>query len=165
MTERVSGGRRGDGLRLNEEAVAARSAVLSVLACWSAMVADERRVTRPARREATELAGFLAVHLDWLLAHQAAADFAEEILRAAAKARRAAHSAVLPEMDLGPCPHTGCTGVMSAMGYSRGNGRGHDVRCDAGHVWLPHQWLKLSRQIEGTRRRGGAEARHKGGAP
>jgi hypothetical protein len=68
--ERVSGGEM-KGLCLNEASVDARREIISVLATWSGMVAEERRLAASPRRDVPDLAAFLTRHLDWLLAHPA----------------------------------------------------------------------------------------------
>jgi hypothetical protein len=131
--------RRTIGIPYDEAAATARSGVLDVLAAWSALIADERTVTRPDRREASDLACFLAVHLDWLLAHQAAAEFAEELSAATQAARRAAGARPDQRKRLGDCPEPGCgAGIFATAG---------EVGCDAGHSWPPHKWLLLSRRL------------------
>lgn len=133
--------RRGvrPGIPLDEAAADARSNIIGVLAAWSALVADERGVIKPTRREAADLARFLIVHMDWLLSHPAAAEFAAEVTTAARAASRAAE--VVPERRtrLGGCPEPGCGASVVA--------RAGEVSCEAGHSWLPHQWLILSRQL------------------
>lgn len=85
---RVTGSRGSTGIVLGDDAVAARAGVLELLASWSALVADERSVRRPAGRDPRGLARFLLTNLGWLLAHPAAADFVEELSRATSHARR-----------------------------------------------------------------------------
>jgi hypothetical protein len=49
----------------------ARTRMLAVLSSWSGLVADERGVPGPGRREVVVLARFLRAHLDWLATHPA----------------------------------------------------------------------------------------------
>jgi hypothetical protein len=73
--DRVRGG-LSRGLNLHEGALRARSRMLTVLASWSGLVASERGVSPPRRREVGVLAPFLLSHVDWLTGHPAAGDFA-----------------------------------------------------------------------------------------
>lgn len=144
--QRVSGSRKSTGVLLDEEALDIRSSILGLLASWSALVADERSVARPDRRDVTHLASFLIRHLNWLLAHPAAADFAGEIAQIATHAHRSAYTRPALRMDLGQCVHPDCTAAMVEAPPAR-EGRAWEIRCTAGHTWQPHQWLQLSRQL------------------
>lgn len=142
---RVTGSRGSTGIVLDDDALAARSAITELLASWSALVADERSVGRPARRDPRGLTAFLVTHFDWLLAHSAAGDFAEETSRTAAQARRLTCGAPALRLDLGECVLPDCGAAMTTAPPSRGGGgpRSFEVRCGAGHSWPPHQWLRL----------------------
>lgn len=149
--QRVSGSRQSTGIRLDEAAITARSSIIGFLASWSAMVADERSVTRPAHRRPDHLADFLISHLNWLLAHQTAGDFAEEIADITRRARRSAYTQPALRIDLGQCIHSDCGADMTTAPSARDGRRTREVSCTAGHTWQPHQWLLLSRQIQQTR--------------
>ncbi|MEW2517871.1 hypothetical protein [Actinacidiphila alni] len=149
--QRVSGSRQSTGIRLDEAAITARSGIIGFLASWAALVADERAVRKPVRRQPEEMADFLVTHLDWLLAHATAADFAEEISEITHRARRSAYTQPALRMDLGQCIHSGCNAAMSTTPSARDGRRTREVSCTAGHSWQPHQWLLLSRQIQQTR--------------
>jgi hypothetical protein len=149
--QRVSGSRQSTGIRLDEAAVTARSGIIGSLASWAALVADERSVTKPVHRAPAVLADFLLTHLNWLLAHPTAADFAEEISRVAHHARRSAYTQPTLRMDLGQCIHPDCNAAMTTAPSARDGRRTREVSCTAGHSWQPHQWLLLSRQIQQTR--------------
>lgn len=141
----VGGARRHSGPPLDEGAMATRSRILGTLSSWAALVADERGVGAPRRRPA-ELAAFLLGHLDWLLCHPAAGDFVEELLDAAETARRAAYVKPSLVTNLGSCVHPGCARPLSPAPLTGAKDVGQ-VRCAAGHTWLPHQWLALMRNL------------------
>jgi hypothetical protein len=149
--QRVSGSRQSTGIRLDEAAITARSCIMGFLASWAALVADERAVRRPVRRRPDEMADFLVVHLNWLLAHPTAGDFAAEISEIAHRARRSAYTQPALRMDLGQCIHSGCSADMTTAPSAPDGRRTREVSCTAGHSWQPHQWLLLSRQIQQTR--------------
>jgi hypothetical protein len=147
--QRVSGSRQSPGIRLDEGAISARSSIVGFLASWAAMVADERSVTRPAHRSPGVLADFLVAHLNWLLAHHTAADFAAEISELSHHARRSAYTQPSLRIDLGQCVRSDCDAVMTTAPAAPREGlRSREVSCTAGHSWQPHQWLLLSRQIQ-----------------
>jgi hypothetical protein len=150
--ERVTGSRPETGLVLNEEAIVARSDVMAVLASWSGMVANGRPASKPERRDVTSLVSFLLRHLEWLLAHSAAPEFIDEISSVTADARRTVHPPTGRLVELGPCIRPDCAGTISASALAKDDNPLRDVQCTAGHVWLPHQWLVLSRQIEQAQR-------------
>jgi hypothetical protein len=151
FAQRVAGGGR-TGLVLDEGVTEARRDLVAVLASWAGLVADERGVRRPGR-DAGELAAFLAVHLDWLLAHPAGSCFAAELRDAAAAAREVSRSGPGAGVELGPCVAEGCEHVMVAARVSSSASpsscSGLEVRCAAGHAWAPRQWLRLARELEG----------------
>ncbi|MFJ9840748.1 hypothetical protein ACIRYZ_09810 [Kitasatospora sp. NPDC101155] len=148
---RVSGSRGSGGLRVDDEVVESRSAILGCLASWTELVTDELGVARPARRQPADLAAFLVDHLDWLVRHSACADFSAEVSAVAARARRSAHVQPALRIDLGRCVHPDCQEDMTTAPAGGAERRGREVRCAAGHVWQAHQWLQLARQIQRKR--------------
>ncbi|WP_225844528.1 hypothetical protein [Streptomyces sp. HPF1205] len=146
--QRVSGSRQSTGIRLDEAAISARSGIVGFLASWAALVADERPAHRPAHRSPGALSDFLLTHLNWLLAHPTAADFAAEISEVTHHARRSAYTQPALRIDLGECIHADCGAAMTTAPSARDGNRTREVSCTAGHTWQPHQWLLLSRQIQ-----------------
>jgi hypothetical protein len=123
--ERVSGS-EVKGLCLNEASINARLDIISVLATWSAMVAEERGLTKPARRDVPDLAAFLTRHLDWLLAHSAGPYFADEVVAMTATARRASRSGPALRLSLGHCVEEDCDVIPYGRQSSwSGKGRQH----------------------------------------
>jgi hypothetical protein len=160
--QRVRGCRQGGGPAIDEEALAARSAILGFLSAWSALVVDERGIAPPASRKPSGLAAFLLRNLSWLRTHPAVADLADEAHGLVARGHRSAHLRRDLRMDLGQCVHTDCTATMYSAAPTCEGGSLREVRCTAGHVWKPHQWLLLSRQIQ---QRSRTRAGRAGGAP
>lgn len=169
MVGRVKGW-RPSGIRLSGVALAARSAMIGVLASWCHLVMEQRGLGQrglgqrgleqrdpaagdlvgPRHRDVEHMAAFLGVHLAWLTAHAAGGEFASEITDVAAAARRAACPGQRVRLELGPCAEPGCDGTVFAT-RTVGGSRDQQVSCDAGHIWQPHQWLMLGRWIEQTR--------------
>lgn len=149
--DRVSGGSL-PGLPLNTAAVEARSAIVSVLASWSATVAEQRGIGAP-RRAVEQLAGFLLRHTDWLAAHPAAGEFSQEVARLARGAARVVDLAPNRRVPIGGCVEDGCPGRLTAAVRPDRPGVPAEITCDAGtgHRWMGHQWLRLSRLL-GVRR-------------
>ncbi|SFW78349.1 hypothetical protein [Amycolatopsis australiensis] len=152
LTEKVSG-RFVKDAQLNDTAVSVRSDMVAILASWAGLVTAERAVTRPARRDVATLASFVAAHLDWLLAHPAAADFVDEVTTLARAARQAAQPGARIHLELGQCVRPGCESALFATTHGDGGTSltGH-VRCESGHVWKAHQWLPLADRLAKTRR-------------
>jgi hypothetical protein len=136
-----------------------RSDIVAILASWSGLVVTERAVARPVRRDVGMLAAFVGAHLDWLLAHPAAADFAEEVTTLARAARRAAQPGARIHLELGQCVRPGCESPLFATTHGDGGTAltGH-VRCDSGHVWQAHQWLPLAHRLARSGRPAGGGA-------
>jgi hypothetical protein len=151
ILERISGS-KATGIPLNEAAVRARSDMVSVLACWSKMVAEERWVNGPELREIAALVSFLTMHLDWLAAHLAARDFVDEITGLARAARQAAYPDSRFIIELGPCVQPGCESILQVSMRGDDDLPPNSVRCCAGHAWLPHQWLLLDKRMEQIKR-------------
>jgi hypothetical protein len=149
--ERVRGGLPG-GISLDDAAVAARARILAVLASWAGLVVDQRRLSRLPQRDVTDLAGFLTRHLAWLAAHPAA----DEIVTEIAALVRTAEDAVRPHgavrIELGPCGQPGCGQIVTLAVNADNEPVPSQIQCEAGHVWLPHQWLLLKHRIEQARR-------------
>jgi hypothetical protein len=149
---RVVRGRRSTGISLDDQTVAVRSETIRVLASWCEMIVDERGVTGPGSLDVRILTSFLQAHLDWLVAHGAAADFADEIAALAADVGQVLNPVQVRTIDLAPCTRDGC-GRMVCASISTVNQRSvAQVRCDGGHTWQPRQWLDLCRQLDQTGR-------------
>lgn len=148
MSRRVKRGQYAAGIRLNEAAVNARTAIVDSLSSWAALVAEERAVGKPRHRNPKSLASFLITHLDWLATHPATADFTEEISDLTSLSRQSTYGQTSPQIEIGFCIHDGCDGTISIMPPAPENGRPRQIRCSSGHVWPPHEWLKLSLQIQ-----------------
>lgn len=147
---RVSGWRPG-GIRLNEHSLNNRAAMVKIVSSWCAMVVDEHAVIAPHSLEIDALTAFLRAHLDWLLAHPAAADFAAEISGLVAAAHDALQPAGGRDRVLGRCIERGCDHPIRATVQLRNESPVQLVSCDAGHAWQPHQWMLLGRQLEQAR--------------
>lgn len=139
LTQRLSRVNRPAGIVLNEAAVHARAEMQSVLVSWCALVAEERRVPGPAGLGVADLAAYLDLHLTWLAAHPAAADLAREVAQLVALADTALNPGAAPPVALGPCSRPGCSRTVQLRHDER-----ELVRCAAGHVFAPHEWLALS---------------------
>ncbi|MES9535745.1 MULTISPECIES: hypothetical protein [unclassified Actinomadura] len=142
---RMMRGRRPSGIRLDEVAAAVRSDTVRVLSSWCELVIEERGVTGLGSLDVKALTAFLQAHLDWLVGHAVAADFAEEIVALAADAERALNPTRVRTIDLGPCAEHGCGGRVRASIGAGGQGAVPQVRCDSGHDWPPRRWLDLRR--------------------
>lgn len=148
--ERTSGGPM-PGLPFNSGAADVRSAILGILGSWTAMVADERHVTRP-QRTAAAMAAFLCLHADWLARHPAAADASVEISEVTGRARHLWSGEASRRVPVGQCVEADCPGDLVALVRTSQMDRSTRIICstDPGHSWLPDQWLQLSRRIGAT---------------
>ena len=132
------------GLCLDEESVDARSNITSVLATWSGMVAEERKITKPGGREVVGLAAFITHHLDWLLAQPTAPYFADEVMTITAAARRVSQPGSARRPPLGFCVEKGCDASLHVAGTATDARSSAQVRCENGHTWQAHEWLVLA---------------------
>lgn len=144
---RVSGGPL-PGLPFNTAASEARAAILGVLGSWAGMVAQERRVTPPART-AAGLAAFLGRHVSWLAAHSAAAEITDEVARLVRTARSVAYPEPLRRVQIGVCVEAECGGELVALVRQGRPLAAAEITCEADpeHRWTDRQWLQLSRRM------------------
>jgi hypothetical protein len=149
--ERVRGGLPGSAT-INEAAVSARSAIMSTLASWAALVRDERPVTVALRREVTPLATFLRAHLDWLAAHPAVRELSDELDDAVGMAQRVVHPEVGTKLEVGTCESNGCNSTVYATFRAENGHAPTVVSCDVGHVMGPREWLRLHHNAQAARR-------------
>ncbi|GII54399.1 hypothetical protein Pth03_27880 [Planotetraspora thailandica] len=140
-TQRVSG-TGPKGIALNEAAMNARAKIADVLSSWCALVAAQKQVAGPGVVGVSDLAAFLERHLDWLAAHPAVGEFVAEIAQLVETGQAVIEPGRARPRALGPCDRTGC-GHTVYLRYDDGA----QVRCTAGHSWLPHEWLALSLHI------------------
>ncbi|WP_174416459.1 hypothetical protein [Nocardia concava] len=136
--ERVTRSRARDA-SVNFEVLEARTEITAVLASWAGLVTSERAVPPLRTLDIVGLTGFLAAHLDWLAAHPAAGDFAEEL---ADLARRAV-AAVDADPLSGPvraCPAPECAGSLEIAG----DAENPSLNCESGHSWAAGDWLGLT---------------------
>ncbi|WP_327144298.1 hypothetical protein [Nocardia sp. NBC_01327] len=136
--ERVTRTRARDA-SVDFEVLEARTDITQILDSWAALVTHERAVRPPATRDVVELTRFLAVHLDWLIAHPAADDFAAEIAELTARAVDAVDTdryAVTPRA----CAMPGCAGSLTVSG----DGENPLLDCEFGHSWEAGQWLAMT---------------------
>ncbi|PPK65658.1 hypothetical protein V5P93_005127 [Actinokineospora auranticolor] len=145
---RVKGGGIPGGISLNPTAVSVRASVLGVLSSWTALIVDELGVERPPSRRVHVLSTFLYRNLDWLLAHEAAADLAEEITDLADAARAVLDPSTSERVDLGSCGTPGCGMTVYATIGAGSDAVAHGASCAAGHHVAASQWLLLEEPDE-----------------
>ncbi|WP_215129277.1 hypothetical protein [Streptomyces sp. ISL-96] len=162
--EKTSGGAL-PGMPLNTAALEVRSAMVSVLASWSTVVAEQRRVRGP-RRTVALLTEFLLRHADWLTCHEAAGDLSLEVARLARGAWRVIDPGLQRRVAIGECVEDDCSGALTAVVRPDRPAVPAEITCDAcpEHHWFGHQWLQLSRRLSARRAlaAGGEDA---GGTP
>jgi hypothetical protein len=144
IRERVSGS-RPQGIALKDAVVTVRSEILGVLTSWCGLVGAERGVPGPDELVVGKLASFLAIHLQWLCAHEAAPDLVDELTDLSAAVNEALQPDTGFRVAVGRCLRPGCEEVVHAEAH-RENGTPYEVSCAAGHVWAPEHWLTLGQQ-------------------
>jgi hypothetical protein len=131
-------GHQPRGIVLREPAVRIRSDILGVLASWCGLVTAERGVPGPDELSIPRLSTFVLVHFGWLTAHPAGADFTDELIALAERAREVLQPEPVAELELGPCAHPGCGLPLRADSRPA-----KLIRCEAGHEWPPERWVLL----------------------
>lgn len=137
---------------MNPAAAEVRAAIRTVLASWSGLVAEERRLNSPAR-DVPALARFLCRHVEWLAHHPAAGDIAEEIQELSRRARKVADPGSLRRVHLGDCPDVGCEGTLVALIRTHGDTMPSEIVCtaSAAHTWPVTWWSRLARRMRTQR--------------
>jgi hypothetical protein len=143
----IKGMRTASGISIDEDASTGRSEILGLLRSWSALVADECSVPKPASHDCAAMTSFLRKHLDWLLAHPAAGDFTDEVHAVSISLRKIINCPPT-QLDIGPCVWPGCDDRLFAM-VSATSGK-YEVHCGRGHIWRADQWLQLYRRLQGA---------------
>lgn len=146
-TVRVSG-TPTPGLRVDGRAAFAYGEILPILAGWAGLVAEHRGLPAP-RRDPAMLARFLGRHVDWLAAHGAAGDAADEIAEIRYLGARAAYTRPPRYVELGGCPEPGCTGIVWAIMRDAAGPAPSTAMCnlDPAHEWPATEWPRLRRRM------------------
>jgi hypothetical protein len=147
----VVSGSRERALPINIAAAYARTEIQPVLLSWVVLVVEQRGINPPARiRDPDVLARWLGRHVDWLAAHPAAGDAAEEIAEARRVAFRGAYPNVVRRVKLGACPaDSGCAGTVHAIVRDPGAFLPSSALCtdDPCHEWPMSAWGDLRRAM------------------
>lgn len=133
-----------------------RDAAWRDLRSWCQLVMDERDLhTAPQAQTGAGLARWLTTHADWLAAHEAGKDCADEMARHARLIRDLDRGYHARRFQLGPCVEDvhdeagvetyRCTGSLWALMRQEDDLLPDKVACDAveEHVWRPGEWARL----------------------
>lgn len=134
-----------------------RGAVVERLASWARMVAGARHVSRPETPDPYVVAGWLALHEQWTLAHE---DYAADYSKAVHDLASRALALLFPRKgDIRtqlPCPlaeSEECGGTLTNLGDDRTGDADDDalpekITCDScGYVLPASQWRTYRRQL------------------
>lgn len=170
------GGRGGTpGLTVNHAALECRNLIRATLVSWCRLIAEERGIGLPARRETrleplppgtqgprrqvhgpwvtddtlAGIAAYVARHASWLGSHEAAGEACEELRELAhGKPYRVAYPNGARVVRLGSCPATGCEGEIRAALRRADTLLPSRLSCDVCELtWTPAQWRQLSRAL------------------
>lgn len=146
-----------------------RREVCEVLAAWCRVVMDDALDIHGQRMNVTmdggdamEMSGWLLTWADFLGAHEAGADAASEISKAARDCASVANGFRVRKFKVGPCIEHGttdqgervpCDGTLFALLHSDSNGLPNALRCDSdgSHTWSSTEWMHLGRRIQESR--------------
>lgn len=139
---RIGGTKRAKGIVLDQRAMDLRTRMTETLASWARLVIDEAGSPRPHQREVVSLVDFLHRHIEWLAAHQAAADFDEEVRQLLESCRTVLGPAPVQRTPIGVCPETDCHSTLHVIRQADAAAQHpRHVACDAGHALPPQEWL------------------------
>lgn len=143
--------RRDPGLVINAAAVEARTAIRQQLAATVRMVADERDLTALPVDSVPGMSSWLAGHVPWLSAHEAAEEWAREYRELARAARAAAYPSGARRWYLSPCVEPECPGGLTVTMRADDDLLPSVIACDVDpeHGWEPHEWIALGRRLHG----------------
>lgn len=148
--ERVSGASVDKSLNLNERAMKCRTHIWATLSTWARLVSDERNV-RPPIDQPAAIASWLHRHTEWLAAHGAAGEVADQMAEIAhGQARRIAYPNGSRVFEVAPCPvldddGVQCQGTIKAVLRRTDSLLPSQLVCDADdeHVWDSTRWVRL----------------------
>jgi hypothetical protein len=149
----IRAGSPSQGLPFNGAAADVRAEIMAFLSSWCGLVAQGRGTTAP-ERAVWALAAFLRRHADWLAAHPAAAEAADEIARLTGRARRVAYPDQIRRLKVGACVEAGCDGELVAWIRAQETTAPGKIQCEAEprHCWTGQQWAQLRRAMRRTSR-------------
>jgi hypothetical protein len=172
-----SPGQRGDhgGLSLSDAAMDARTLIRAVLSSWCRLISDERGIHLPGawrlvvlpsgihgpanrawfvRDTVAAMANYIDVHTEWLAAHPAASEAADEMADLARRAAAAAYPSGTRIIEIGRCPAADadempCIGRIRALLRTEASLLPSAVACDTdpAHSWGPAEWRSLGRHM------------------
>ena len=147
----VVSGTRARQLPLNVGAAYARAEITPVLASWAILIVEFRGVSAPVR-DPGALARWLRPHVDWLAAHPAAGDAADEIAEIRRTAERGAYPNPVRRVELGACPEHECEGAVWAIVRDPSAFLPSAAACDVqpDHEWAMQQWPRLRRAMRAS---------------
>jgi hypothetical protein len=147
IQDKIPGGRIRSAV-FNMAAADARTAILGVLASWSGMVADGRRIG-PPQRTVGALADFLVRHADWLAAQEVAPEMTNEFRALVRQARSIVEPHRQRRITVGACVESGCRGHLVVVVRPREAALSPKIICDhdRAHCWAAESWMRLSAEI------------------
>jgi len=131
-----------------------RAEIRAHLVSWTRLVIEERAWKATPADNPTAIAGFLAIHVDWLANHDAAGECADEFANLCGRARRIAYPNGTRTIEVGYCQRETdgirCDGVIKAILRRVDSLLPSAIVCDTDpdHTWDPTQWLRLGRQLK-----------------
>ena len=136
------------GSTINDRAADARSTIRAVLSSWCRLVAEERGIGLP--QDTPKATGaFLARHADWLAAHPAASEAADELHDLVRMAHPIAYPTGARVFPVGPCVEAECAGTIKAILRRVDSLLPSSLVCDVdeAHAWPASEWLTLGRKL------------------
>lgn len=150
--EKTSGSKEV-GAVLNERAVESRTLIRHTLVSWCRLVSEERGTSLPAD-DITSLGAYAATHAQWLAAHPAAGECADELHELAhGRPWRTAYPSGARVVVVGACPLVSddgpCGHILRAIMRRTDSLLPSELVCDAEipHQWPADQWLTLGRKL------------------
>lgn len=160
------------GATLNDRAAEARTTVRAVLSSWCRLVSEERGIYPPKRRvekllplgfigppplvwtlddTPTAMGAYLALHADWLAAHPAAGECADELRDLVRLAHPIAYPTGTRSYPVGPCStiNPDCTGTLQAVLRRVDSLLPSALVCDTDptHELPADRWITLGRML------------------
>jgi hypothetical protein len=140
------------GTSINERALIMRAEIRHTMASWCRLIAEERGIGLPADH-IDAIGAYLALHREWLSAHPAAPDCADELASLAHRAHNVAYPSGARSFPVGPCPESGCEATVRVVLRRIDAVLPSELVCDAEqpHSWPASRWRELGRTITNPR--------------
>lgn len=135
---------------INGEIAELRAVIVSTLASWVVLVAEERGVTTPHTADPHTLAPWLARHVEWIAAQPWADEPAGHFRELSAGAHARAYPSGRRRIEIAPCEEGDCEGTLITVTSRTADLLPEQIWCDTCNRTIPpREWRQLRKRMTG----------------